>query len=284
MTLAERSLYNLRMPFAIALGRFSRRPPRYPRLPWRRWALACLALALAGFFLLDPIVGGYHGKWPGMLARIAGKSTKLGVGTWYLVPPALVLLFANLVDWRALSRRRLMLLYNWTSLGFFVLGGAGISGGTVLLLKNIIGRARPANFVTLGDLSFRPLAFDVPFASFPSGHATIVGAVAAILVLFLPRWKYLVLPLAVWVAATRMFVGAHYPSDIVVGFGAGFGFTVALAVLFARLGFLFGQRPAALPVVRKTFHLLPRRQDQDRPYRSRFGRGSASSPASRRSR
>lgn len=104
---------------------------------------ACLALALAGFFLLDPIVGGYHGKWPGMLARIAGKSTKLGVGTWYLVPPALVLLFANLVDWRALSRRRLMLLYNWTSLGFFVLGGAGISGGTVLLLKNIIGRARP---------------------------------------------------------------------------------------------------------------------------------------------
>ncbi len=267
-TLPMRSFHNLRMPVVIVLRRLARRTPSYPRLPWRMWAIVCLALALASFFLLDPATGRHHDKWPAALAWFADMSTKLGLGKWYLVPSLVMLVFANLVDWQALSRRLLMLLYNWTSLAFFVLGAAGISGATVLLLKNVVGRARPLNFETMGDFSFYPLSFDARFASFPSGHATVVGSVAAILVLLCPRGRYIVLAAAAWVASTRVFVGAHYPSDTIVGFGLGFGCAVGLAVLFARLGFIFVQRPAGLPVRRGTFRLLPRRHAPGKQARS----------------
>lgn len=262
------SFYNLRMPAVIALGRLRRRAPLYPRLSWQPWAAACVVLALASLLLLDPVTGRHQDKWPAALAWIAQTSTQLGLGKWYIVPSLAWLAFANLADWRALSRRLLMLFYNWTCMAFFLLSAAGLSGLAVLLLKNVIGRARPLNFEAMGDFSFHPLVFDARFASFPSGHATVVGAVTALLVLLWPRWKYLVLPAALWVASTRVFVGAHYPSDTIVGFGIGFGCAVGLAVLFARMGFVFVQKPAALPARKATFRALPARSARRRPRRA----------------
>jgi undecaprenyl-diphosphatase len=246
------------------LGRLSRRAAFYPELGWERWVLACVVLAVASLFLLDPVTGRLQEKWPAALVVIAEASTKIGLGKWYIVPPVVWLVFANLVDWRALSRRMLMQFYNWTSLAFLLLGSAGLSGLTVLLLKNIIGRARPLNFEKMGDFAFHPLTFNPHFASFPSGHATVVGAVTAILILLWPRWKYLALAVALWVASTRVFVGAHYPSDTIIGFGLGFGYSVGLALLFARLGFVFLQRPASLPIRKSTFVLLPGRRAKSR--------------------
>lgn len=253
--LPARSVFNASEPVRIVIRRAARRPAEYPDLHWGRWLFACLALAALCLILIDPAAGRRQGHWPADLVYVADTFTKLGLGGWYIVPPVIWLAFANLVDWRALSRRALMMFYNWTCLAFFLLGSAGLSGLVVLLLKNVIGRARPLNFEALGDLSFHPLVFDARFASFPSGHATITGAVAAVLFLLFPRWKYVVLPFAVWVASTRVFVGAHYPSDTVAGFGLGFGCAVALAVIFARLGFVFIQQPAGLPVRKKTFRL-----------------------------
>jgi undecaprenyl-diphosphatase len=258
------SFHNATKPIEIVLGRLSRRAALYPELGWERWALACVALALASFFLLDPVTGHLLNKWPPALVEIAQSTTKIGLGKWYIVPPVVWLVFANLVDWRALSRRMLMQFYNWTSLAFLLLGSAGLSGLTVLFLKSIIGRARPLNFEKMGDFAFHPLTFNPHFASFPSGHATTIGAVTALLILLWPRWKYLFVPLAVWVASTRVFVGAHYPSDTIIGFGLGFGYSIGLALLFARLGFVFLQQPASLPIRKSTFVLLPARRAKSR--------------------
>ena len=253
--LAARSLYNARGPLRIAAGRFARRPAFYPEIPWVRWFIACLALAAICLVLLDPITGQRQHHWPVTFTAVSEIFTKLGLAIWYVAPPLLWLAFANVIDWHALSRRWLMAFYNWTCMAFFLLSAAGVSGLIVLLLKNIVGRARPLNFETMGVFSFQPLVFDARFASFPSGHATVIGAVAAVLLLLFPKWKYVVLPLAVWVASTRVFVGAHYPSDTVFGFAFGFGSAVALSVIFARLGFIFVQQSAGLPVRKKTFRL-----------------------------
>ncbi|WP_366930616.1 phosphatase PAP2 family protein, partial [Mesorhizobium sp.] len=66
------------------------------------------------------------------------------------------------------------------------------------------------------------------------------------------------------IASTRVFVGAHYPSDTVAGFGLGLAFAVASGLVFARLGFIFGQTSAKLPVRKRTFRLAPSRAPRGR--------------------
>jgi undecaprenyl-diphosphatase len=68
-------------------------------------------------------------------------------------------------------------------------------------------------------------------ASFPSDHATMAGAVAAGLLLAHRTLGLLAAFLAVVMAADRVYVGAHYPIDVLAGLA--FGATVALVVQLA---------------------------------------------------
>ena len=53
---------------------------------------------------------------------------------------------------------------------------------------------------------------------FPSGHAAVSAALAFILFAYLPgRWRWVPLALAVIVPAGRLYVGAHFPLDVVGG-------------------------------------------------------------------
>ncbi|GGK98482.1 hypothetical protein Ppa06_56890 [Planomonospora parontospora subsp. parontospora] len=54
--------------------------------------------------------------------------------------------------------------------------------------------------------------------SFPSNHAVIAAAAAGTLVLAWRGLAALVLPLAVLMAFSRVFVGVHYPHDVAAGF------------------------------------------------------------------
>src|SRR5690606_30976625 len=115
------------------------------------------------------------------------------------------------------GRRQLLVLYNWTCLATFMLVSGGLSGIVVGLVKRLIGRARPDYFAEAGVLSFSPLSMDSYYASFPSGQAATIGAFAGVLILFFPRSRYVVIPLALCLAATRAVLGAHFPSDVVAG-------------------------------------------------------------------
>ncbi|WP_217248014.1 phosphatase PAP2 family protein [Streptomyces sp. AC602_WCS936] len=68
--------------------------------------------------------------------------------------------------------------------------------------------------------------------SFPSNHATIAGASAVTLVLVRRAAVWLTVPLALLMAFSRVFVGVHYPHDVVAGLL--FGALVAAAAV--RLG------------------------------------------------
>lgn len=58
--------------------------------------------------------------------------------------------------------------------------------------------------------------------SFPSNHATIAGALAVTTLLLSRRLGLIALPLAALGAFSRVFVGVHYPHDVIAGvlFGA----------------------------------------------------------------
>jgi undecaprenyl-diphosphatase len=99
----------------------------------------------------------------------------------------------------------------------------------VAVLKRVVDRDRP--YVVLPEAE-PLLRWDVS-ASFPSGHAATSAAGAVILGYLLGRRAWGVAALAAAVAYSRVYIGVHYPLDVLVG--AAIGAAVALvAVLLVR--------------------------------------------------
>ncbi len=83
-----------------------------------------------------------------------------------------------------------------------------------ILLKNLVARTRPYYVVEgLIPLIKKPSEF-----SFPSGHAGSSFASACALYRNLPK-KYGIwfLALAIFISLSRLYVGVHYPSDVLAG-------------------------------------------------------------------
>ena len=150
------------------------------------------------------------------------------------------------VFWQAVTR----LGYGWVDIGgLFVValigwrrgnrglktrgfvGAAAVAGAGVLdqVFKNTLCRARPSAPDAGAFFSHFPcFPAKYAYASFPSGHATTAFATAVLLTLWYPRWAGVWLGLAVLVGLSRVVLGSHFPSDVLVG--ALLGSAVALAV------------------------------------------------------
>ncbi|MGD9342868.1 MAG: phosphatase PAP2 family protein [Desulfuromonadales bacterium] len=97
-------------------------------------------------------------------------------------------------------------------------------GASILLfmcLKNVIGRPRPfESWQALTCMMAPPDKF-----SFPSGHTMTAFAVWGVLFVGLPSLSHIYLVIAVLIGLSRIFLGLHYPSDVLVGavLGGGIG-------------------------------------------------------------
>jgi undecaprenyl-diphosphatase len=80
-------------------------------------------------------------------------------------------------------------------------------------LKTAIGRARPFEAIPRMD----PLIGATVGQSMPSGHAATSFAGAVILTYLLPRGAPLFFLLAAAIAFSRVYVGVHFMSDVLVG-------------------------------------------------------------------
>lgn len=87
-----------------------------------------------------------------------------------------------------------------------------------LLLKNLVGRIRPYEVIDgLTPLIDKPID-----ASFPSGHTANGMAVAFVCLRLLPKKAGIpIFILAVLIAISRLYLGVHYPSDVICGAAIG---------------------------------------------------------------
>jgi undecaprenyl-diphosphatase len=98
--------------------------------------------------------------------------------------------------------------------------------GTIILveaiLKPLVHRVRPAYLQ--GTL----LVAGVSGYSFPSTHASISWAMAEVLSLYDPRLRVVWYLLATCISLSRIYLGVHYPTDVI--FGAVLGWAIGKGI------------------------------------------------------
>lgn len=100
---------------------------------------------------------------------------------------------------------------------FSILCALLLSGAIGWVLKVAIGRMRPVFFEALSRTGFYPFTSDWAFNSMPSGHVIASFAGLVMIGLLYPRWKWATWALAIIIGISRVAVGAHFPSDVILG-------------------------------------------------------------------
>lgn len=152
--------------------------------------------------------------------------TDFGKSGWFLWP--LGILFLVLAALPSLPRvPQLVLTAIMVRVGFLfvAIGGPGLFD---TIIKRMIGRARPLVGGNLDPYLFSPFNWTAAYASLPSGHATTAFAALAAFGTLWPRGRTVFWIYALLIAASRVAVTAHYPSDVLAG--AIVGVTGALLV------------------------------------------------------
>lgn len=178
--------------------------------------------------------------------RVLAGITDLGESQWYLVPAGLLFILLGMAEWSgrsSLVRARLAFVFGQAGFAFLAVALTGI---LVNVLKFLVGRGRPRLMEEGDAFQFQPFGFDYLYHSFPSGHATTVGAVALVLIVWLPRLWLPILLVTLVVAFSRVFALAHFPSDVVAGFAFGFLYSLVLARWLAVRRSVFRNVPARL--------------------------------------
>ncbi|HSE60824.1 MAG TPA: phosphatase PAP2 family protein [Candidatus Saccharimonadales bacterium] len=158
-------------------------------------------------------------QWPGWLYGPMWLATTLG-------HPASMLLLSLGIGWYAWEHGYKAVTYS------FAAATAAMLLNT--LLKHYIHRPRP-DTLYVSNMYFKT-------ASFPSGHAfgamIVLGLAAYLAVKYMPHpWNIaasILLGLGIFlVGISRVYLGAHYPTDVIAGWVLG-AFCLAIIIVFVK--------------------------------------------------
>ena len=153
---------------------------------------------------------GTESLWPLRILTDFGKSA-------YVLWTLAALLFAVLIvsaGVRATARSLLLGLGTRLQFLFFAVLAPVLAGE---VMKWMVGRGRPFVGGEANAFNFSHFAGSEAYASFPSGHAVTAFALASAVSALWPRARVAMLLYAIVIAATRLVLLAHHPSDVVAG-------------------------------------------------------------------
>lgn len=248
----EATLQNTKKPAFLQhlKRRYRARAHLQRRVPWIGYTLAALNLILLAFLVFDTPLGLSAKELPKRLVTIAGDVTDIGRLAIIFAVTATALLTGILIGRRLSGVRRRYRMAILVQMAAYLSLSVASASLVAHVLKLAIGRARPPLYDSEGIFGLHPFAGDFYYESFPSGHSTHVGAVFAALAFLFPRFRVLFLSLGLWLGATRIILGVHYPSDVIAGLALGAWFAFATAILFARFGIIFTLSPGGWPLPR----------------------------------
>ncbi|MCX7634587.1 MAG: phosphatase PAP2 family protein [Syntrophales bacterium] len=192
---------------------------------------AVLLLVAVCYGWVDIPVALYCRHLPEEVRDFFNVVTLLGDSTVYLVMSALWFLSALLGGKDRTGARAALYMFS----------AVAASGLVTDALKVLAGRWRPPAFFAQGLYGFEFFEMGYLINSFPSGHATTICALAYALSLFSPPYRPVWWAIATVVCVSRVVIGSHYPSDVMMGAYVG----IFVAFLLKRVPFfssLFARR------------------------------------------
>lgn len=111
------------------------------------------------------------------------------------------------------------------------------------IVKNVVGRGRPFVGGKANPFNFQPFHGAEPYFSFPSAHSVTAFALAFGVAAIWPKARIPIFIYAIAIAASRLVILAHHPSDVVGGVVVGLVGALAVRYWFAarELGFAIGE-------------------------------------------
>jgi membrane-associated phospholipid phosphatase len=225
-----------------------RRPPRHRTTPaWRaRLAFGIAAagvIVVASMLLVDAWAVGVAQRLPPSAIAAFDWITDFGKSVRVLVPVALLLAAMACLASPGLNRTSQRVLAAIAVRLGFLFAAIALPGLVFTVLKRLIGRARPLVEGGADPFIYRPLGWNVEYASLPSGHATDAFAIAVAVGALWPRARPIMWAYALLIAVSRVVLTAHFPSDVVAGAVVGALGALLVRDWFAARGLAFLMAP-----------------------------------------
>ncbi len=117
----------------------------------------------------------------------------------------------------------------WMRISLAMLVAMAMAGLAGQIIKRAFPRARPS---VKTELRWGGPRFSTKYHSFPSGHMDASTAFFGVLILARRRVGLACIPIPVLIGASRIYIGAHYLSDVICGGVLGMGCALLAAHLF----------------------------------------------------